>query len=430
MLRSSLVPEKRTSRQSELLIDLRPGEGPLHAQIEQALREAARTGRLPAGTPLPSSRTLARDLGVSRGVVVEAYEQLAAEGYVEPRAGSRTVIASGLQPPPPRLPQPIGDRPRFDFRPGLPDLAQFPRKEWGRAVRSVVGKLRPEQLGYGDPLGTEELRSALADYLGRVRGARCDPQRILVCTGVAQALFLVARALSGLGIRSIAVEDPSNPEQRRILAAGGLGSCGVPVDSGGLDVEALERTDLRAVVVSPAHQYPTGSVLAADRRRALLAWAERRSGFVVEDDYDAEYRYDRAPVGALQGLAPARVVYTGSASKILAPALRLAGRPAGARRATDRSETSCRSRNAVRRATGLRHLPPRRLPRSPPTPDAQPVPISPRRAPRGAAAVAPGVGSPRRGRRSSRDGHPAGGNRGGGPGDGSGGSVGASLPGT
>lgn len=323
MLRSSFVPRKGTSRQPELLLDLRRGEGSLHAQIEHALREAARTGRLAAGTPLPSSRTLARDLGVSRRVVVEAYEQLAAEGYVETRPGSRTAIADGLRPPPPRLPQPTGERLRFDFRPGQPDLTHFPREEWGRAARRVVRSLGPGQLGYGDPLGTTELRSALANYLGRVRGARCDPQRIVVCTGVTQALFLVARALSRLGLRRIAVEDPSNPDLRRILRAGGLAPCGVPVDSSGLDVEALERADVRAVVVSPAHQYPTGSVLTADRRRALLAWAERRSGFVVEDDYDAEYRYDRAPVGALQGLAPDRVAYTGSASKTLAPALRL-----------------------------------------------------------------------------------------------------------
>lgn len=312
-----------TGRQPEVLVHLIRGQGSLHGQIEQALRDAARTGRLAPGAPLPSTRVLARDLGVSRGVVVEAYDQLTAEGYLETRAGSRTVVARSVRSSLPDPPETVGERLRFDFRPGLPDLARFPREEWVRASRRVLRTVRPHQLDYADWRGTAELRFALAEYLGRVRGVTCSPQRVIVCSGFTQALGVAARGLARLKIRRIAVEDPCQPDERRIVAEAGLVPVPVPVDAQGIDVEALEQTRVRAVLVSPAHQFPTGSVLSAERRRALLAWAEHRAAFVIEDDYDAEYRYDRAPVGALQGLDPERVVYAGSASKILAPALRL-----------------------------------------------------------------------------------------------------------
>jgi GntR family transcriptional regulator/MocR family aminotransferase len=292
-------------------------------QIERALREAIRARRLAPGARIPGSRTLAQDLGVSRGVVVEAFEQLIAEGYLTARSGARTFVAEGVALRPPAAPEPRPPILRFDFRPGLPDVSLFPREEWGRALRRVMRELRPEQLAYGDPRGSAELRSALADYLGRVRGVLAPPRQVLICTGFAQALGIAARALFKSGIRRLGMEDPSHPDQRRIVSEAGLVPVAVPVDEGGLRVDGLERARLRAVLVTPAHQFPTGSVLAPERRRELLAWASRRAGFVIEDDYDAEYRYDRSPVGALQGLAADRVVYAGSASKILAPALRL-----------------------------------------------------------------------------------------------------------
>jgi GntR family transcriptional regulator / MocR family aminotransferase len=218
--------------------------------------------------------------------------------------------------PPPR-------RPRFDFRPGVPDLSLFPRAAWLRSLREVLGRIADAELGYGDPAGVEPLRSALADYLGRVRGVVADPAHIVVACGYAQGQGLVCRALAAAGARRIAVEDPSHPEQRQIAARAGLELVPVDVDENGLRVDELERADVDAVVVTPAHQFPTGAVLSGARRTALLAWLRRRGAIAIEDDYDAEYRYDRAPVGALQGLEPERIVYAGSASKTLAPALRL-----------------------------------------------------------------------------------------------------------
>jgi GntR family transcriptional regulator/MocR family aminotransferase len=295
----------------------------MHAQIAHALRDAVRSGRLSAGSPVPSSRALAQDLGVSRGVVVEAYDQLNAEGYLTTRAGSGTIVAPGVRAPAVEPEPRATPRVRFDLRPGCPDLTHFPREDWSRAARRVFRQLRPAQLDYGDPSGAPELRAALADYLGRVRGGVCRPGRVMVCSGFAQGLAIVGRTLARRGIRRIAMEDPSHPDQRRILSEAGLEPVPIPVDANGLRTDRLDEARLQAVLVAPAHQFPTGSVLDPDRRHALLAWAERRSAFIVEDDYDAEYRYDRSPIGALQGLAPDRVIYAGSTSKTLAPALRL-----------------------------------------------------------------------------------------------------------
>jgi GntR family transcriptional regulator / MocR family aminotransferase len=314
-----------TSQPIELLLPLRR-EAPrsLAKQIEDQLRRAIRTGRLRPGARLPSTRDLARQLGVSRGVVVNAYAQLGAEGYLLLRQGSHPNVseaaaldrAESATSPPPR-------RPRFDFRPGVPDLSLFPRAAWLRSLREVLGRIADAELGYGDPAGVEPLRSALADYLGRVRGVVADPAHIVVACGYAQGQGLVCRALAAAGARRIAVEDPSHPEQRQIAARAGLELVPVDVDENGLRVDELERADVDAVVVTPAHQFPTGAVLSGARRTALLAWLRRRGAIAIEDDYDAEYRYDRAPVGALQGLEPERIVYAGSASKTLAPALRL-----------------------------------------------------------------------------------------------------------
>jgi GntR family transcriptional regulator/MocR family aminotransferase len=313
----------RTSRKPELLVPLTRGAPtPMHVQIRQALHQAIREGRLPPGTGVPSSRTLAGDLGVSRGVVVEAYEQLIAEGYLVTTPASETRVTESVRA---AAPERVGPEPRvfeFDFRPGHPDLRSFPWAAWRRSFRNAL-RLAAGQLGYGDPRGTLELRAALADYLSRARGVAGAPSQLIVCTGCAQGLSIAARALRTRTVTRMALEDPGHPDIRRIIVEAGLVPVPVPVDEDGLRVDELERARVRAVVVSPAHQNPMGGVLAPPRRRQLLEWASRTRGFIVEDDYDAEYRYDRTAVGALQGLSPERVLYVGSASKILAPGLRL-----------------------------------------------------------------------------------------------------------
>jgi GntR family transcriptional regulator / MocR family aminotransferase len=315
-----------TSQPIELLLSVtRDGSGTLGAQIEDQLRRAIRAGTVKSGARVPSTRDLARQLGISRRVVVDAYEQLAAEGYLLLRQGARPRVAEDIavtgeqaaqaaQPAPP---------PRYDFRPSVPDVAAFPRTAWLRSLRDGLAAIADHDLAYGDPRGVEPLRAALADYLGRVRGVVADPDRVIVTCGYQQALGLVCHALAARGAKRIAIEDPSFPEQRDIAARAGLEAVPARVDEGGIRVDALERTDADLVALTPAHQHPTGAVLAGERRAALLAWLRGRGAVAIEDDYDAEFRYDRAAVGALQGLEPDRVVYAGSTSKTLAPALRL-----------------------------------------------------------------------------------------------------------
>ena len=194
---------------------------------------------------------------------------------------------------------------------------------WLRSVREALAAMTDADFGYGDPRGVEALRSALADYLGRVRGVIADPEQVVVTSGYSQGQGLVCRALAAAGAKRIAFENPSHPEQRHIAALAGLEIVPVGVDEAGVRVEELEQAGVDAVVLTPAHQHPTGAVLAGHRRAPLLAWLRKSEAIAIEDDYDAEYRYDRAAVGALQGLEPDRVVYAGSASKTLAPALRL-----------------------------------------------------------------------------------------------------------
>jgi GntR family transcriptional regulator / MocR family aminotransferase len=318
------MPQQRTSRPLELLLPVRRGAGTLRAQLERHLREAVRSGRLPPDSALPSTRVLAEQLGIARGVVVEAYDQLVAEGYLVARQGSATRVADtalvGAAPPSPAEPsKPL----RYDFRPGVPALETFPRSAWLASLRKVLQEAPHAALGYGDARGQPALRQALVGYLGRVRGVAADPQQVLVCSGFAQGTALVCRALSRRGARRVAMEDPCHPGQRAIVAASGLEPVPVPVDDQGIQVDRLAAVGADAVLVTPAHQFPTGTVLAPGRRGALVAWAQRLNAVIVEDDYDAEYRYDREPIGAVQGLAPDRVVYAGSASKTLAPALRL-----------------------------------------------------------------------------------------------------------
>ncbi len=315
----------------ELLLRLDRGRGqPLRSQLETGIRDAIRNGRLAGGERLPSSRELARELGVSRGLVQDCYSQLLAEGYLTSQAGSATRVAATARPAAARRsPEPV-PVPRLiaDFRSGVPDLASFPRGDWVWATREACRSVATPDLDYGDPRGSAELRQVLAAYLRRVRAAAADHDRIVVCTGFAQGLNLVLRALVRLGIRRAALEDPGHgdlaaSDTARAARAVGADVVHVPVDDLGLDVAALEASGARVVVVTPAHQAPTGVVLAAKRRHALVEWAARNDGFVIEDDYDSEFRYDREPVGMLQGLAPDRVFAIGTVSKSLAPAVRL-----------------------------------------------------------------------------------------------------------
>jgi GntR family transcriptional regulator / MocR family aminotransferase len=318
------MAKTRTSSASELLLPLaRDAPEPLHRQLEHALRAAVREGRVAPGSSLPSTRGLATQLGVSRGIVVEAYEQLIAEGYLTSRPGGATHVARGAVAAVPRradLEPPVF---AWDFRSGRPDVSEFPRTAWLRAMRRVLASAPSERLTYLGGRGTPELRTALATYLNRVRGTAADPAHIVISTGFAQGLGLVARALRAQGATRVAVEDPSDPEYRATIVDAGLQWLAVPVDADGLRVDVLESSRVDAVVVTAAHQYPTGGVLSAARRVDLVAWADRTGGTIIEDDYDAEYRYDREPIGALHGLRPERVAYAGSASKILAPGLRL-----------------------------------------------------------------------------------------------------------
>jgi GntR family transcriptional regulator/MocR family aminotransferase len=312
----------------ELLIELRrDGHDPLHRQIAGAIRAGIQSGRLRLGTALPPSRTFAADLGVSRGVVVEAYQQLTAEGYLTSRSGGYTQVAAG---PAPRRGPPAGHEPapvpapRIDFGYGRADLSNFPRAAWLRSIRTVLTEAPNERFGYLSGHGVPELREALADYLNRVRATSAAPGNVVICNGYAQGVALLIQVLARRGAKRIAVEDPSpGDDALPLAAAAGLEVVGVPVGPDGVRVDLLDRTDADAVVLTPSHQWPTGAVLSAEARAGVIGWANRRDAIVIEDDYDAEYRYDRAPVGAIQGLAPDRVVYAGTAGKTLAPGLRL-----------------------------------------------------------------------------------------------------------
>ncbi|WP_371581880.1 PLP-dependent aminotransferase family protein [Streptomyces sp. NBC_01314] len=293
--------------------------------LQAALRESIRSGRLTRGTRLPSSRELAVDLGVSRGLVTEAYEQLVAEGYLRSGRGAGTWVGAAVRAAPPHARDlaPRSPGARADFVPGTPDLSLFPRAAWAAAQRGVLAELPHQALGYPDPRGLPRLRTVLAELLVRRRGVVADPERILVVSGVAQAATLLGFVLHARGIRVVGVEDPGSPEHGTLYAAAGLGTVPLPLDEEGPSVGPLRESGVRAMVTTPAHQFPSGIAYSARRRAELLDWARAVDGLIVEDDYDGDFRYDRAPVGALQGLDPERVAYTGSVSKSLAPGLRL-----------------------------------------------------------------------------------------------------------
>ncbi|MFI6933552.1 PLP-dependent aminotransferase family protein [Streptomyces sp. NPDC050287] len=305
----------------DLHIEADPGEG-RRAGLERALRDAVRDGRLAPGARLPATRRLAEELGVSRGTVKAAYDQLVAEGYLTARQGAGTRVA----PLPPVAAEPPEATararvPRFDLRPGSPDVGTFPAAAWLRALRRALATAPTRAYDYGDPRGRIELRTALSGYLGRARGVVAPPERIVVTSGYVQGLSLLTRVLEG---GTVAMEDPGLPFHREVVRRGGGRVVPVRVDERGACVEDLEDIGgTAAVVVTPAHQYPTGVTLHPERRRALTDWARARGALIVEDDYDGEFRYDRQPVGALQGMAPGHVAYLGTASKTLGPALRL-----------------------------------------------------------------------------------------------------------
>jgi GntR family transcriptional regulator/MocR family aminotransferase len=319
------MPVDWTRDGPELLLGLDRAAGmPLARQLQERLRDAIRSGRLTLGERLPASRALATQLGVSRGVVVDTYAQLESEGYLRSAQGSGTVVASSGASVALTSPRPSA-RPRVDvdFEYGVPDLRSFPMRDWLWAMGVAGRTATAEDLGDEHGAGAQALREVLAAYLRRVRGAVADPDAVYVCAGFRYGLNLVLRALLSEGVTTAAVEDPGPVEYDAIAQRSGLRVVPVRVDDKGVDVAALARTPARVVVVTPAHQAPTGVVLAPERRHELVEWAQAVDGFVVEDDYDAEFRYDRQPVGAVQGLAPDRVVAMGSTSKTLSPTLRM-----------------------------------------------------------------------------------------------------------
>ncbi|HJP72755.1 MAG TPA: PLP-dependent aminotransferase family protein [Pseudonocardiaceae bacterium] len=312
------------SRPRELLIELdRSSAASLRHQLESNIRAGIRAGRLGPGTCLPSTRALAIQLGVSRGVVVDAYDQLATEGLLTTRK-RRPPLVLAPRPPVRRTTEPQAPRFRCDLTPGIPDLSLFPRVEWCRAISDAARVMPAGALGYPDPCGEWVLREELAEYLCRTRGVAAHADDILITQGYTQALRLVCEALRRNGAGRIGVEDPSFDRQWDIVRSAGLTVVPIPVDADGLRVDALARAGVRAAIVTPAHQFPTGVTLSPARRTALIEWARSNDALVIEDDYDAEFRYDRSPLSALQGAACDHVAFVGTASKMLAPALRLA----------------------------------------------------------------------------------------------------------
>lgn len=325
----------------QLTVDEAPAGG-LSDWLAERFRSAISDGRLPIGSRLPATRVLAAELQVSRGVVTEAYQRLTEDGHVAGRGRAGTVVVAAPIGTTPASPARVSPSPgavvaepgldifdamravpaQIDLTPGVPDLAAFPRAAWLKAERAVLTDLSASAFGYGDPAGTPMLRLAVANWLARNRGIKADPDDIIIVAGVSQALGLIAQVLTREGITDIAVEDPGSLGSRQHLQNWGMRTPPIPVDSDGLRVDELRNTGARAVLVTPAHQFPTGVVLDGERRRELMQWAAD-GGLIVEDDYDAEHRYDRPPVPALRAMLADHVIYAGSISKLLAPALRI-----------------------------------------------------------------------------------------------------------
>ena len=305
----------------ELRTKIEPGSRTAREQLITALRDGIRTGSLGAGTRLPPSRTLAADLGLARNTVAEAYAELVAEGWLGSRQGAGTWVARTVVPPRAPRPRRIPSTPRHHLMPGSPDVSQFPRSAWLASARRAITDAPVSALRMGDPRGPLELREALTEYLGRVRGVRTTPESVVICSGVRDGVDLIGRVL-GSG-RPIAVEEHGLFIFRDVLAALGVPTMPIGVDEHGAAVGDLEPLDVSAVLLTPAHQSPFGMALHPARRTAVIDWAQRTNGYVLDDDYDGEFRYDRQPVGALQSLNPEQVVYLGSASKSMAQVMRV-----------------------------------------------------------------------------------------------------------
>lgn len=306
-----------------LLITLDRSKGSrIRSQLENELRELLTQRRLVPGAKLPPTRALARELGIARSVVVEVYSQLVAEGYLEATQGAGTKVRSTPTSP---LAKRSSRRARLNsaFTTGRPDPALFPRKEWLHSYRSAITDGADEALGHPEPQGRVELRTVLADYLARVRSVRCTADEIVICNGISQAIGITCRTIQARGSTSIGVEDPCFDAHRRLIAACGLAAVPIAVDEHGIRTDRLIEAGVAAVLLAPAHSYPSGVVLSPERRSALADWARRHDALIIEDDYDAEFRFDRAPLSALHGLAPEHVVHAGSVSKVLSPALRI-----------------------------------------------------------------------------------------------------------
>lgn len=307
----------------DLHLDLRaaitPGARGARELLVTALRDAVRSGQLASGTSLPPSRTLAVDLGVSRNTVAEAYAELVAEGWLASRQGAGTWVVDAAATPLPTRHRGTPVVPTHNLMPGSPDVSAFPRAAWLASSRRALSAAPDEALRMGDPRGRIELREALAEYLGRVRGVRTSPESIVVCAGTRHAVEILAKALGG----PIAVEAYGLFLFREAIAGVGVASAPIGVDEHGAVVDDLDAMTASAALLTPAHHFPHGGPLHPARRKAVVGWARRTGGYLLEDDYDGEFRYDRQPVGAVQGLDPDRVVYLGSASKSLSPALRL-----------------------------------------------------------------------------------------------------------
>ncbi|HZX05525.1 PLP-dependent aminotransferase family protein [Kribbella sp.] len=358
MNRSNPARSGRSKGGSDFL-QLDPSEAPpggLADWLTERLRSAIAGGRLAVGTRLPATRTLATDLGISRGVVTESYQRLTEDGQVAGRGRGGTVVVAApivdrstgrrrlrTRARPPGAPgeraesadtscRPADDPEifdtlrsapaRVDLTPGVPDLAAFPRAAWLRAERAVLSGLGAAEFGYGDPAGTPALRRAVAGWLARYRGIVADPEDLIIVAGVAQALGIMAQVLERHGLEEIAVEDPGSLGSRQHLQHWGMRTPPIPVDERGLQVDVLRKSEAAVVMATPAHHFPTGVVLDGERRRELVQWATD-GGLIIEDDYDAEHRYDRPPVPALRAMLPDQVFYVGSVSKLLAPALRI-----------------------------------------------------------------------------------------------------------
>jgi GntR family transcriptional regulator/MocR family aminotransferase len=324
---SNRMLERQTNLAWDTLLplDLSSARGALHSRLTTALRDAIRSGRIPIGSALPPSRQLAADLGCSRWVVTEAYEQLVAEGYLEARVGSATRVRArehdSVLPRPVRLQSP--QAPRFDFGPGSPDLSAFPRAAWLRAMRETVTAMPATDFDYQATGGHPRLREVLAEYLRRVRGADVQVENVTITTGILDGITQLGRALAAVRRHRIAVEEPCWQRLYTCMRRAGMEIVPITVDRDGLRVDEVPGAGVHAVMVAPAHQYPTGSVLSPARRAALLDWAHSAEGLILEDDYDAEFRYDRHPLGTMHGIDSACVALFGSLSKTLAPAVGL-----------------------------------------------------------------------------------------------------------